>query len=59
MNLREGTRRRDLPYVFDAFDYQGSLEEDGTRKLLKTPEPRRDELPLALSLVTFAAPEED
>jgi Peptidase family M23 len=48
-----------LPYVFDAFDYQGVVEEDGTRKLLKTPEPRRDELPLAVSLVTFAAPEED
>lgn len=55
---------RNLPYVFDAFDYQGAVKEDAspdniTLDLLKTPEPRKDELPLANSAVTFAAPEED
>jgi hypothetical protein len=52
---------RNLPYVFDAFDYQGSVKEDATPDnitldLLTTPEPREDELPLANSAVTFAAP---
>jgi len=48
---------RNLPYVFDAFDYQGFLQaEDGTPNLLTTPEAREDELPQALSVVTFAAP---
>lgn len=50
---------RNLPYVFDAFDYQGFFEEDGTPNLLNTPEPREDELPMTLSVVTFAAPEGD
>jgi hypothetical protein len=49
---------RNLPYVFDAFDYQGFLDAaDGTPSLLTTPEAREDELPLAFSVVTFAAPE--
>jgi murein DD-endopeptidase MepM/ murein hydrolase activator NlpD len=52
---------RNLPYVFDAFDYQGAVKEDATPDnitldLLGTPEPRKDELPLANSSVTFAAP---
>ena len=52
---------RNLPYVFDAFDYQGSVKEDATPDnvtldLLTTPEPRKDELPLANSAVTFSAP---
>jgi hypothetical protein len=47
-----------LPYVFDAFDYQGFLDAaDGTPHLLSTPEPRQDELPLAFSVVTFAPAE--
>ncbi len=50
---------RNLPYIFDAFDYQGFLEEDGTPDLLTSPEAREDELPMALSVVTFAAPEGD
>ncbi len=55
---------RNLPYVFDAFDYQGSVKEDATPDnitldLLTTPEPREDELPMALSVVTFAEPEGD
>lgn len=48
---------RNLPYVFDAFDYQGFLKEDGTPDLLTSPQAREDELPLALSVVTFAEPE--
>jgi murein DD-endopeptidase MepM/ murein hydrolase activator NlpD len=48
---------RNLPYVFDAFDYQGFLQaDDGTPNLLTTPEAREDELPLAFSVVTFGAP---
>jgi hypothetical protein len=50
---------RNLPYVFDAFDYQGFIKGDGTPDLLTSPEARQDELPLALSVVTFAAPEGD
>ena len=47
---------RNLPYVFGAFDYQGYIEEDDTPNLLNTPERREDELPMDLSVVTFAAP---
>jgi hypothetical protein len=51
---------RNLPYVFDAFDYQGFIQpEDATPNLLTTPEAREDELPMAFSVVTFAAPEGD
>lgn len=47
-----------LPYVFDTFDYQGFLDAaDGTPNLLPAAEARRNELPMAFSVVTFAAPE--
>jgi murein DD-endopeptidase MepM/ murein hydrolase activator NlpD len=45
-----------LPYVFDSFAYQGRIEDDLTPVLLENPEHREDELPLAQSVVTFAAP---
>jgi murein DD-endopeptidase MepM/ murein hydrolase activator NlpD len=45
-----------LPYVIDSFRYQGYIGDDLTPHLLKTPEPREDELPLAQSVVTFGAP---
>jgi hypothetical protein len=48
-----------LPYVFDSFRYQGHMEigeQDLTPVLLENPVLREDELPLALSIVTFPAP---
>lgn len=45
-----------LPYVIDAFRYQGYIDENLTPHLLDNPQPREDELPLYPTVVTFPTP---